>query len=240
MELGAGDGEKVKFLIEKAVKEEYDFEYVPIDISHGSNLTLVEAVKKVSPHIKMTALTALYEEGIKWAHDNKQGRNVFACVGGSIGNFEKSEREKFFEFMKGHMKKGDMAMWAIDLKKDPETIRLAYFDHKDLAVKCTEHVLSRINGELHANFDLGNFFPYVYYDPYVGDILDTIVSKCDQTIRVRDREFEVKKSEVILVAPSKKWDLEELEGEMKAVGMELVKQFTDKKGYFMEALFQKQ
>ena len=100
VELGAGDGEKVKFLIEKAVKEEYDFEYVPIDISHGSNLTLAEAVKKISPHIKMTALTSLYEEGIKWAHDNKQGRNVSVCIGSSISNLDKSEREKFFKFMK--------------------------------------------------------------------------------------------------------------------------------------------
>ena len=145
VELGAGDGEKVKFLIEKAVKEEYDFEYVPIDISHGSNLTLAEAVKKISPHIKMTALTSLYEEGIKWAHDNKQGRNVFVCIGSSISNLDKPDREKFFEFMKNNMKKGDMVLWGIDLKKDAETMRLAYFDHRDLAVKCTKHILSRVN-----------------------------------------------------------------------------------------------
>ena len=37
VELGAGDGVKVKFLIDAAVKEKYDFEYIPIDISQSSN-----------------------------------------------------------------------------------------------------------------------------------------------------------------------------------------------------------
>ena len=61
VELGAGDGLKVKFLIETAVKEGYDFEYIPIDISHSSNLILAETMAKVSPDIKATLLTALYE-----------------------------------------------------------------------------------------------------------------------------------------------------------------------------------
>ena len=85
MELGAGDGSKVKFLIEKAVKEGYEFEYIPIDISHSSNLVLADTIAKVSPDIKGTLLTAIYEQGISWVVENKKGKNVFIFIGSSIG-----------------------------------------------------------------------------------------------------------------------------------------------------------
>ena len=126
MELGAGDGDKVKFLIEQAVKEGYDFEYIPIDISHSSNLILAEVVKKISPDIKMTVLTALYEQGIKWVHENKEGRNVFVSIGNSMSNLTTGERKEFLQYLKNHMKKGDMLMWGLDYKKNPEIIRQAY------------------------------------------------------------------------------------------------------------------
>ena len=69
--------------------------------------------------------------------------------------------------------------------------------------------------------------------------MDVIVSKCDQTIKIRDQEIKVKKSEVILTARSKKWDLEEMEEEMKAIGVKPVKYFFDKKNYFTDAIFEK-
>ena len=239
IELGAGDGEKIKFLIQTAIKEEYDFDYIPVDISYSSNLTLAEAVKKISPNIQMTALTALYEQGIKWVYENKKGKNVFAFIGSSISSFSKKERNEFLEYLKNHLKKGDMVLMGVDLKKDPETIRMAYFGKRELGEKFIWNIFVRINRELEGNFKLENFFIYAYYDPYVGEVIGLVVSKCDQIVNIRDQKIELKKSETIFIARSKKWDCEEMHEEMLSLEMKLIKSFTDHKENFVEVLYEK-
>ena len=72
VELGAGDGKKTQFLLEAAMKEGYDMEYVPIDISHDSNMVLAENLKEHLPNLKMTVITALFEEGVEWVSKNKK------------------------------------------------------------------------------------------------------------------------------------------------------------------------
>ena len=239
MELGAGDGEKVKFLIEKALKEEYDFEYIPIDISHSSNLTLAEAIKKISPDLKMTALTALFEQGIKWVDENKKGKNVFLCIGNSLGNLSGTQRREFLEYLKGHLKKGDMVLLGVDLKKDPELMRMAYFQNRELADRFIWNIFARINRELGGDFNPENFFTYSYYDPSVGEVLESVTSKHKQIVSIRGQKIGLKKSEPIYTSRSRKWDCEEIQEEMLDVGMKLIKGFTDHKGYFLEGLYER-
>ena len=42
IDLGAGDASKTQILLRKALEQKYDFEYIPMDISHDSNKGLVE------------------------------------------------------------------------------------------------------------------------------------------------------------------------------------------------------
>ncbi len=46
IDLGAGDGTKTKILLEKAVQESYQLEYIPIDISYDSNVTLSKTMNE--------------------------------------------------------------------------------------------------------------------------------------------------------------------------------------------------
>ena len=77
IELGAGDAEKTKILLKKAVEQEYDFCYIPIDISEDSNKTLAENLQKMSKNMKMTIITSTFEEGTSWVCKNKAEKNVF-------------------------------------------------------------------------------------------------------------------------------------------------------------------
>ena len=137
----------------------------------------------------MTALTALYEQGIKWVYENKKGKNVFAFLGSSISNLSEKERKEFLEYLTSHLKKGDMLLMGVDLKKDPEIMRMAYFQNRELADKFIWNMFVRINRELEGNFNLDNFFIYAYYDPYVGQIFHTVVSKCNQIVNVETRKL---------------------------------------------------
>ena len=86
VDLGAGDASKTQILIEKAMNQKYDFEYLPMDISHDSNLGLFERFSNQYPGLSMTTLTSQFEEGIKWVEENKKEKNVFFFDGGTIGN----------------------------------------------------------------------------------------------------------------------------------------------------------
>ena len=91
VELGAGDGKKTQFLLEAAMKEGYEMDYVPIDISHDSNLMLVEHLKEKLPNLKMTVITALFEDGVEWVSKNKKERNIFCILGSTLSSYEPEE-----------------------------------------------------------------------------------------------------------------------------------------------------
>ena len=74
--------------------------------------------------------------------------------------------------------------------------------------------LARINRELEGTFNLDNFYAHCYYDPKIGEIIATAVSKKNQTIKIKGKEIKLKKSEVIQTYRSKKWDAEELNEEL--------------------------
>ena len=124
--MGAGDGKKTQFLLEAAMKEGYEMDYVPIDISHDSNLVLAEHLKEKLPNLKMTVITALFEDGVEWVFKNKKERNVFFILGNTIGNYICGESEKFFRWINKFMKNGDKFVVGVDMKKDPRIIEKAY------------------------------------------------------------------------------------------------------------------
>ena len=145
VELGAGDGKKTQFLLEAAMKEEYDMEYVPIDISHDSNLLLSEHLKEHQPNLNMTIITALFEDGVEWVSKNKKERNVFFITGNTLGNNKQEEIEQFFRWINNYMKTGDKFMVGIDMKKNPEIIQKAYFNDSPLEKEFIMNNLCRIN-----------------------------------------------------------------------------------------------
>lgn len=84
------------------------------------------------------------------------------------------------------MKKGDMLLLALDLKKDPETIRQAYSCPKELLNKFVWNNFARINKELEGNFEYENFDYCAYYDCYIGKILEVAISRCNHTVSIRN------------------------------------------------------
>ena len=153
IDLGSGDAKKTKIIIQKAIEEKYDFEYIPMDISHDANLDLIERFSKEFPDLKITALTSLFEEGIQWVQSNKPEKNVYIFVGGTIGNVTLEENAVFVKMLGEKMKKGDQIFVAFDKMKDPEVIMRAYLDN-GYERTFIMNSLKRLNRELEANFDL--------------------------------------------------------------------------------------
>ena len=73
------------------------------------------------------------------------------------------------------MKKGEIVLLGLDLKKDSELMRMAYFQNRELADRFIWNIFVRINRELEGDFNSDNFFIYAYYDPYAGEILEVVI-----------------------------------------------------------------
>ena len=91
----------------------------------------------------MTVLTALYEQGMKWVSENREGRNIFMFLSNSLGNFK--DRKEFFDDLKPYLKKGDMLLIGVSLQIDPKIIDKAYNTNLKLANPWILNNLSRIN-----------------------------------------------------------------------------------------------
>ena len=62
IELGAGDGKKTKILLKELVDKNYDFDYLPIDISQNVLNELKLTLKEEIPEVKVNAQQGTYFE----------------------------------------------------------------------------------------------------------------------------------------------------------------------------------
>ena len=79
IDMGAGNGTKTRPLLETAIAKDYNFEFLPVDISHDSNKTLCKMMEDIAPKMNLTVLTASFEQGLDWLKENRKGKGVYFC-----------------------------------------------------------------------------------------------------------------------------------------------------------------
>ena len=69
-------------------------------------------------------------------------------IGETAGTMEKEEAIEFFKWLSPLLKKGDMIILGIDMKKDPVLIQNAYLKNKKEEFPLLLNSLKRMNKEL--------------------------------------------------------------------------------------------
>lgn len=240
IELGAGDGEKTAELIKALLAKNIEFTYTPIDISEEANRLLATKMRAEFPSLKLAPKTGDYFEILAAISDNPRPSLVL-FLGSNIGNYVDQTRISLLQLLEKNMKVNDALLIGVDLKKNPNKIRAAYFDPHGITKRFNLNLLRRINRELDANFDLTKFDFYCYYNPLDGELRSFIISLCKQEVHVKamNKSFSFKDGECIWTELSKKYDLEELEEVMKAAGFHLVEHFIHQEHFFTDSLFRK-
>lgn len=238
IELGAGDGYKTKVLLQHFVARNTQFTYSPVDISEDILQELKNSCISEIPELDVDPLPGDYfkvmEETVK--HDHK--RNVILFLGSNIGNYSAGLRSDFLRQLRGNLKKGDMVLIGFDMKKDPDIIIGAYFDKKGVTTAFNKNLLSRINRELDGTFDLDTFKHFPYYDPTSGECRSYLISQVEQDVHVAGEVIHFDRWEPIFMEVSKKFDLKEIEGLASTHGFKIVENFTDSKGWFVDAVWE--
>lgn len=239
VELGAGDGMKTKVLLNYFLDKNISFNYLPIDISEIAVINLVHELKNEFPMLNVIGKVGDYFHMMNELSQSDNTPKVLLFLGSNIGNFNHMESVLFLKQLKAVMNPDDLLFIGFDLKKDPEIILNAYNDPHGYTASFNLNLLQRINEELGANFEIPNFKHQEVYDPLTGTAKSYLISRKQQkvTIAELDLEIDFESGETIYTEMSQKYDRLMIESMAKESGFEIVRNFSDSRQYFMNALW---
>ena len=240
IELGPGDASKSWFLLRELQKEKADFTYYPIDISSQVIGWLEDKLPVTLPGIRLQGLNGEYMEKMNQVNTFSPNRKIVLFMGANIGNMNVAQATQFCRVLHGHMQPGDLLLIGFDLKKHPRTILDAYNDRQGITRAFNLNLLTRINRELCADFDLEQFEHYPVYDPGTGACKSYLVSRIAQEVHIGDKTISFRESEPIHMEISQKFSLEETELMAIQAGFEPIHTFYDTKKWFADVLWQRQ
>lgn len=239
IELGAGDGLKTKVLLSHFTKQKASFEYIPIDISEEAVKNLVLEIKSELPNVMVEGKIGDYFKLMEEINNYDNSKKILLFLGSNIGNFDYKEAIDFLKNLKGVMHANDMLFIGFDLKKEPEIILDAYNDPHGHTAAFNLNLLLRINNELGADFDLQAFKHEEFYDPLSGTAKSYLISLNQQNVKINKLDFDISfaKDERIFMEMSQKFDMELVSELADKSGFQIVRNFYDKRQYFMNSLW---
>jgi L-histidine N-alpha-methyltransferase len=237
IELGAGDATKSTHLLRHLLQKQVDFNYVPIDISGHVINYLNETLPQTLPSLQLNGLTGEYFDMLKQAAELSSRRKVVLFLGSNIGNMPVEDAEGFCKEMRRHLTSGDSVLIGVDLKKNPKTVLAAYNDAKGFTGQFNLNLLTRINNELQANFNLEQFEHYPTYDPETGSCKSYLISLSNQEVQLCNENISFAQDEYIYMEISQKYTVEQTNQMAGQTGFKPVHQFLDSKGWFLDAIW---
>ncbi|MEM8893977.1 MAG: L-histidine N(alpha)-methyltransferase [Bacteroidota bacterium] len=240
LEFGAGDGTKTKVLLRAFLEAGLDFRYCPIDISDNVLKGLTDSLHHELPDLKVEGLHGDYFQVLDALNRQSDERKVILFLGSNIGNFSYEKAQDFLGAMSTNLHTEDLLLIGIDIKKDPKVILNAYDDPEGVTAQFNLNLLSRINNELDADFELDNFQHYASYNPQNGECRSYLMSKCKQQVRLGalDMTVDFKAWEEIHMEISKKYSLEEIGRLAESSGFSVKKQLLDDQQFFVDSFWE--
>lgn len=235
VDLGAGDGAKTSFLLRYLQQRKADVRYVPVDISEGAMQTLVQNITKDIPGLEIRGLVATYDDALNWLAQEETDRcNFTLFLGSNVGNFPRAYGRAFLRRVWSTLKAEDYLLVGFDLKKDIELLLRAYNDEKGITSAFNLNLLTRMNRELGAEFDVSQFRHFGTYNVFTGAMESYLVSLAEQRVWIGKlhQEFEFKPWEPVQTEYSYKYLDSDIECLAEDTGFSVDARFYDSRQYF--------
>ena len=242
-ELGSGDGLKTRLLLDALHSIGADFTYRPVDISANSLQLLSNRLCADRPWLKMNPIHGDYMQELAKAQlgdtTSVGPRKVIMFLGSNLGNYQQAQALAFLQLIKGTMRQNDALLIGLDLQKDPVVIRAAYNDAGGRTRDFNLNLLSRMNRELGADFDMTAFEHAPEYDPDTGAARSFLRSKQLQTVHVAAlaKDFHFSEGEKIFMEISQKYNRELIDTLAKGAGFHVDKEYFDSRDYFTDQIW---
>ena len=240
VELGSGTSVKTRLILDIFTSLQDTTEYFPIDISEILTESSEQLLKDYDG-LHITGIIDTYEGGLEFLKNYDDRKNLIIFLGSSFGNFSPNAGREFLKKINSTMKSGDLFLIGLDLIKDKQILESAYNDSLGVTAQFNLNVLSRINDELDADFNLDNFLHYSIYNKEDQRIEMYLKSLVRQSIIISksDLLLNLEKNELIHTEYSHKYSLDQIRELLESVGFKINHVWLDDKKYFSLTLVSK-
>ncbi len=230
VEYGSGAGIKTRLLLDAL---DQPVGYVPVEISRSALDASIENLSEEFPEVDMLPVSADFTRPVDLpAPDQAARRTVVFFPGSTLGNFEQREAIGLLRTMAIEMGRQGAALVGIDLQKDPAILEAAYNDAAGVTREFTLNLLTRINRELQADFQLHEFEHGARYNAQAGRIETHVVSRIDQVVAIGAHRFAFAAGEAMLVEYSCKYAPEDFAAMAARAGLRVVRSWSDSRRWF--------
>lgn len=240
IELGAGDGTKTKELLKVLDTENYDFNYVPIDISQNALDQLKQRVNKELPNVKTTTKQGDYFNVLASLKQSNH-RKIILFLGSNLGNLSDVQAEYFLYKLSDSLRPNDKVLLGLDIIKSRDIVLPAYNDSQGITKRFNLNLLDRINNELGADFDTNAFIHQPEYTEEEGIARSYIVSTTNQNVTVKslNKTFHFMEGERVHTETSRKYNDTILNSYLKNTSLQVIDKLMDSNTYFADFILDK-
>lgn len=237
-ELGSGSGRKTRWLLEALCKRQRT-SYYPIEISHSALVTCARELSDIDA-ISIVGFEREYLDGLLEvaAYRKPDQRLLVLFLGSTIGNFDREAGIKFLSKVRSILQPGDSLLLGTDLEKPSWELLQAYDDELGVTAAFNLNLLSRINRELGADFDIPQFAHFARLNHEARSVEMHLRSKRRQVVSIPAAEVvvEFQADETIWTESSHKYSASEVFQIARDAGFQCKVQWVDQQWPFAESL----
>jgi L-histidine Nalpha-methyltransferase len=238
VELGPGTARKTTSLLDPMVHAASgSVTYVPVDVSESAVREAASRLKGAYEFLHVHGVVADFEEDLERLEHNGS-RRLIVFLGGTIGNLDRSERQRFLQRMRGLLDPEDRLLIGADLVKDRARLEAAYNDSAGVTAEFNRNILHVINVALGADFRPARFKHVALYNERARWIEMRLRAREAHSVHVRALDLDVHfdRGEDVRTEISCKFTRSGFKRELGAAGLELRSWYTDEEGLFALSL----
>lgn len=232
VELGSGTSEKTRMLLDAMRDGGQLRRFIPFDVDAGVLRAAGDAIGQEYPGIEIDAVCGDFEEHL--GKIPSVGRRLVAFLGSTIGNLTPGPRADFLASLSETLQPGDSVLLGTDLVKDTDRLVRAYDDSAGVTAAFNRNVLSVVNRELDADFDLDAFEHVAKWNADEERIEMWLRADEPQQVRVAGLDLDVAfgAGEEMLTEVSCKFRADGVADELAKAGLRQTHWWTDEAGDF--------
>jgi len=193
VELGAGTASKTGILLRALTQRQQHVLYQPIDISPSALEEARAAIEGNIPGVAVRPRVANYITDTVRIERPAGARVLALYIGSSIGNFSPAEARQLLIRLRSELSLGDALLLGTDLAptaganghgKSIASLLAAYNDAAGVTAAFNRNVLTRLNRELGANFNLARFTHRAIWNAAHSRIEMHLESSCAQAVHI--------------------------------------------------------
>lgn len=232
VELGSGNGEKVRTLLHHQVPAAY----VAVDISPEILRVATANLAEEYTGLSIFAVCEDFSAGLDLPAEIPDAPRLYFYPGSSIGNFSPPEAIALLSPLA--RRHGDGLLIGVDLLKDRAILEAAYDDPIGVTAAFNLNLLARINRELGADIAVRRFRHVALLNEAEGRIEMHVESAIEQQVRVGAHSFRFAAGERLHTENSYKYSVEGFAALAAQAGWKLAEVWTDERRWFAEMYFE--